>query len=113
MTTFQPRFCTAPNGRESRFSLLFFWSGSGRSFLCVSILFTLHLMGLVLLFQPVAGLLATAPVIEKDSALHFFHLSSVEAYWQRDRTEWRYKSVLMAGYPSSTIQDLSIKLFEC
>jgi hypothetical protein len=94
-------------------SLLFFWSGSGGSFLRVSILFTLHLMGLVLLFQPVAGLLATAPVIEKDSGLHFFHLSSVEAYWQRDRDEWRYKSVLMAGYPSSTIQDLSIKLFEC
>jgi hypothetical protein len=44
--------------------------------------------------------------------LHFFHLKSLEAFWRQDGRLWGYNPFFMAGYPSNTIQDLSIKFFE-
>ncbi len=51
-------------------------------------------------------------MIEQDWGLHFHHLKSVQEFWQRDRLLWGYNPMFTAGYPSNTIQDLSIKLFE-
>jgi hypothetical protein len=64
------------------------------------------------LFDPVSGLLNDQPVIEQDWGLHFHHLKSMEGFWQSNGRLWGYNPFFMAGYPSNTIQDLSIKLFE-
>lgn len=52
------------------------------------------------------------PLIDQDWGLHFHHLRSLEAFWRQDGRLWGYNPFFMAGYPSNTIQDLSIKLFE-
>lgn len=75
-------------------------------------LFLFHSLGLALLFVPVSGLVNSQPIIEQDWGLHFHHLKSLEAFWQQDKSSWGYNPLFMAGYPSNTIQDLSIKLFE-
>ncbi|MGH9819074.1 MAG: hypothetical protein ACRD43_02795, partial [Pyrinomonadaceae bacterium] len=36
----------------------------------------------------------------------------MEAFWRQNKAFWGYNPFFMAGYPSNTIQDLSIKLFE-
>ena len=64
------------------------------------------------LFDPVTGIFDIAPLIDQDWGLHFHHLKSLEAFWRQDRSLWGYNPFFMAGYPSNTIQDLSIKLFE-
>jgi hypothetical protein len=78
----------------------------------VGAIFLLHSLGLAFLFVPLTGLFDYHPVIEQDWGLHFHHLKSLEAFWQQDRRLWGYNPFFMAGYPSNTIQDLSIKLFE-
>jgi hypothetical protein len=82
------------------------------SFLWTAAIFLLHGMALTMLFQPLQGIFNSAPLIEQDWGLHFHHLRSIEAFWREDRTLWGYNPFFMAGYPSNTIQDLSIKLFE-
>ena len=72
----------------------------------------LHCVGLASLFVPLTGLFNNQPVIEQDWGLHFHHLKSMEAFWRQDRTFWGYNPLFVAGYPSNTIQDLSIKCFE-
>jgi hypothetical protein len=78
----------------------------------IGILFLLHGLGLTLLYSPMQGLLNNQPIIEQDWGLHFHHLKSMEAFWHQDRAFWGYNPFFMAGYPSNTIQDLSIKFFE-
>ena len=78
----------------------------------VSLIFLIHAFGLIFLFAPPTGLFNSQPVIEQDWGLHFHHLKSLEAFWQQDKAFWGYNPFFMAGYPSNTIQDLSIKLFE-
>ena len=78
----------------------------------VSLIFLIHAFGLIFLFVPPTGLFDSQPVIEQDWGHHFHHLKSVEAFWQQDRIFWGYNPLFMAGYPSNTIQDLSIKFFE-
>ncbi len=78
----------------------------------VSAVFALHAIGLALLFFPVSGLFDHQPLIDQDWGLHFHHLRSLEAFWRQDRALWGYNPFFMAGYPSNTIQDLSIKFFE-
>ena len=78
----------------------------------VSLIFLVHAFGLIFLFAPPTGLFNSQPVIEQDWGLHFHHLKSMEAFWHQDRAFWGYNPFFMAGYPSNTIQDLSIKLFE-
>lgn len=51
-------------------------------------------------------------MIEQDWGLHFHHLKSLVGFWQADGRLWGYNPFFMAGYPSNTIQDLSVKLFE-
>jgi hypothetical protein len=75
-------------------------------------IFLLHSLGLALLFAPLEGLVNGQPVIEQDWGLHFHHINSLEAFWRQDSALWGYNPLFMAGYPSNTIQDLSIKLFE-
>jgi hypothetical protein len=76
------------------------------------ILFLLHSLGLASLFVPLTGLFNNQPIIEQDWGLHFHHLESMAAFWRQDRIFWGYNPLFMAGYPSNTIQDLSIKFFE-
>jgi hypothetical protein len=75
-------------------------------------IFVLHVAGLILLFSPVSGVIDSAAIIDQDWGLHFHHVRSMEQYWQQDKRLWGYNSLFMAGYPSNTIQDLSIKIFE-
>jgi hypothetical protein len=75
-------------------------------------IFLLHTLGLAALFVPLSGLFNNQPIIEQDWGLHFHHLKSLQGFWQQDRIFWGYNPFFMAGYPSNTIQDLSIKLFE-
>ena len=75
-------------------------------------IFLLHSLGLALLFDPVRGIVSNQPLIDQDWGLHFHHLKSLEAFWRQDGRLWGYNPFFMAGYPSNTIQDLSIKLFE-
>jgi hypothetical protein len=88
------------------------WPNKRVSLVGTGILFLLHGLALTLLFSSLAGLVNGEPIIEQDWGLHFHHLKSIEAFWQQDRALWGYNSFFMAGYPSNTIQDLSIKLFE-
>jgi hypothetical protein len=78
----------------------------------VAIIFCLHTLGLVLIFSPVTGVINSSPLIDQDWGLHFHHLKSLEAFWRQDHRLWGYNPFFMAGYPSNTIQDLSIKAFE-
>ena len=82
------------------------------SLILVGGVFLLHSLGLASLFSPLTGLYNNQPIIEQDWGLHFHHLKSMEAFWHQDRTFWGYNPLFMAGYPSNTIQDLSIKFFE-
>src|SRR5215475_5953625 len=75
----------------------------------VSGIFLLHTLGLAALFVPLSGLFNNQPIIEQDWGLHFHHLNSLTAFWRQDGILWGYNPFFMAGYPSNTIQDLSIK----
>ena len=75
-------------------------------------IFSLHTIGLLSLLDVLPGLYNPDPIIDQDWGLHFHHLKSLEAFWQQDKSSWGYNPLFMAGYPSNTIQDLSIKLFE-
>src|SRR2546428_4503144 len=78
----------------------------------VSSVFVLHSLGLASLFSPIVGLFDSQPIVDQDWGLHFHHLKSLEAFWRQDHSLWGYNPFFMAGYPSNTIQDLSIKFFE-
>ncbi|MGH7817056.1 MAG: hypothetical protein ACREOR_06675, partial [Candidatus Binatia bacterium] len=89
------------------------WLNSPRHALMLAgVIFAAHALGLLLLFQPVSGLFDRNPLIDQDWGLHFHHLKSMDAFWNQDRSLSGYNPWFMAGYPSNTIQDLSIKLFE-
>lgn len=74
-------------------------------------IFLAHILGLTLLFDPIGGIFDAQPIIEQDWGLHFHHLQSLEVFWRQTTSLWGYNPWFMAGYPSNTIQDLSIKLF--
>jgi len=78
----------------------------------VSSIFLVHSLGLAFLFAPLFSLFDDQPLIDQDWGLHFHHLKSLEAFWRQDRSLWGYNPFFMSGYPSNTIQDLSVKLFE-
>jgi hypothetical protein len=75
-------------------------------------IFLLHIVTLSMLFQPLQAIFNSAPLIDQDWGLHFHHLQSIEVFWREHRHVWGYNPLFMAGYPSNTIQDLSIKFFE-
>jgi hypothetical protein len=76
------------------------------------VIFVLHVSGLVLSFNPLLASINAEPLIDQDWGLHFHHLKSLETFWRQDKLLWGYNPSFMAGYPSNTIQDLSIKFFE-
>src|ERR1044072_4074334 len=76
------------------------------------LIFAIHSIALALIFSPVAGIVNNQPLIDQDWGLHFHHLNSLAAFWHQDKMTWGYNPFFMAGYPSNTIQDLSIKFFE-
>ena len=90
------------NGRLTERASLLFTSG----------VFLIHALGLACLFVPWTGVFSSVPIVEQDWGLHFFHLTSLDALWRQDRMVWGYNPFFMAGFPSNTIQDLSIKFFE-
>jgi|GEM_PF-779987 len=83
-----------------------------RAITATGVIFTLHLLGLLLLCQSIGSLFDANPLIDQDWGLHFHHLKSLEAFWAQDQMFSGYNPYFMAGYPSNTIQDLSIKFFE-
>ena len=95
------RLLTGPHGRLFE-----------RPLIVIVAISALHAFGLICLFDVFAGLYNPDPIIDQDWGLHFHHLKSLEAFWQQDKSTWGYNPLFMAGYPSNTIQDLSIKLFE-
>ncbi len=103
----------APKDNVGRDSFLRIWFNHPLcAIVATAVIFALHLLGLLLLFQPVGGMFDSTPLIDQDWGLHFHHLKSMEAFWTRDRMFFGYNPFFMAGYPSNTIQDLSIKFFE-
>ena len=88
------------------------WPNERVALAWTGILFLLHGLGLASLFVPLTGLFNNQPIIDQDWGLHFHHLESMAAFWRQDRIFWGYNPLFMAGYPSNTIQDLSIKFFE-
>ena len=88
------------------------WLDSKKSLRLAGSIFAAHVFGLSCLFSPLAGIFDYAPIIEQDWGLHFHHLAALESFWRNDRMLWGYNPFFMAGYPSNTIQDLSIKFFE-
>lgn len=82
------------------------------SLILVGLISCLHICGLAALFSPASGIFNTQPLIDQDWGLHFHHLNSLAAFWHQDKITWGYNPFFMAGYPSNTIQDLSIKFFE-
>src|SRR6266545_1226214 len=82
------------------------------SLILVCGIFLFHSLGLASLFVSLTGLYNNQPIIDQDWGLHFHHLRSLEAFWRQDKALWGYNPFFMAGYPSNTIQDLSIKFFE-
>jgi hypothetical protein len=102
---------TAGHGWKT--ALITTWlSSPHRALITVWLLFTAHASGLLVLFQPTVGLIDSHPLLDQDWGLHFHHLRSMEAFWRQDKTLWGYNPFFMSGYPSNTIQDLSIKFFE-
>ncbi|HEX7228878.1 MAG TPA: hypothetical protein VF452_00685, partial [Candidatus Binatia bacterium] len=80
--------------------------------LATAAIFAVHSIALALIFTPVDGIVNKQPLIDQDWGLHFHHLNSLTAFWHQDKMTWGYNPFFMAGYPSNTIQDLSIKFFE-
>jgi hypothetical protein len=95
------RLFTGPNARLFEYS----W-------VLIVAIFSFHAIGLIWLFDFLPGLYDPNPIIEQDWGLHFHHLKSLETFWKQEKFSWCYNPLFMAGYPSNTIQDLSIKLFE-
>jgi hypothetical protein len=89
-----------------------FFDHQGNVIISVGLIFTIHVIGLLLLFKPIHGLFDANPIIDQDWGLHFFHLKSLENFWRQDHLLTGYNPYFMAGYPSNTIQDLSVKFFE-
>ena len=103
----------AANDNVGRTSFLHHWfNHPRRTIISTGVIFALHLLGLLLLFQSIGSLFDANPFIDQDWGLHFHHLKSLEAFWTQDRMFSGYNPFFMAGYPSNTIQDLSIKFFE-
>jgi hypothetical protein len=90
----------------------FAWLGKRIHIFGITTIFLLHVLGLGLLFSPLVASINGEPIIDQDWGLHFHHLRSLEAFWRQDKALWGYNPFFMAGYPSNTIQDLSIKFFE-
>jgi hypothetical protein len=90
----------------------FAWARKRIHILGTTTIFLLHVLGLALLFSPLVAGINNEPIIDQDWGLHFHHLKSLETFWRRDKLLWGYNPFFMAGYPSNTIQDLSIKFFE-
>ena len=88
------------------------WPGERVSLIVTGVLFLFHGLALASLFVPLNGVFNNQPIIEQDWGLHFHHLNSMTAFWHQDWALWGYNPLFMAGYPSNTIQDLSIKFFE-
>ena len=72
----------------------------------------LHAFALALSFETIYALFGEQPLIDQDWGLHFHHLKSLEAFWRDSAGLSGYNPYFMAGYPSNTIQDLSVKFFE-
>ena len=106
----KPRRSQEPRSRQTETQSG--WPNDRVSLAWTGFFFLLHSLGLALLYSPVGGIVGSHPIIEQDWGLHFHHLKSLEGLWRQDKTFWGYNPFFMAGYPSNTIQDLSIKLFE-
>lgn len=80
--------------------------------LLVGAIFLLHALGIVLSVDHPRFWFTSHPILDADWGLHYHHLKSLAGFMQSDHRLWGYNPYFMAGYPSNTIQDVSIKLFE-
>ncbi len=76
------------------------------------VIVVLHATALTLTFETIYALFGNQPLIDQDWGLHFYHLRSLQSYWRDGAGLSGYNPYFMAGYPSNTIQDLSVKFFE-
>ena len=76
------------------------------------VIVVLHATAVALTFETIYALFGNQPLIDQDWGLHFHHLRSLQAYWRDSAGLSGYNPYFMAGYPSNTIQDLSVKFFE-
>lgn len=83
-----------------------------RPLLAVAILWIVHTVGLVLILADPTSLFDARPFLDQDWGLHHTHLISAEAFWNQNAQLWGYSPNYMAGYPSNTHLDASIKAFE-
>ena len=83
-----------------------------RPLLVASILLIVHTVGLVLILAEPISLLDQRPFLDQDWGLHHTHLISAEAFWRTNAQLWGYSPNYMAGFPSNTHLDASIKAFE-
>ncbi len=78
----------------------------------LALLCAVHALGLLFLLDRPAFWFTEHPILNADWGLHYHHLRSLAGFWESDGRLWGYNPFHMAGYPSNTFQDLSVKLFE-
>jgi len=83
-----------------------------RPLLAVSMFWLLHTIGLVLIVAEPTSLFDARPFLDQDWGLHHTHLVAAEAFWEMNGQLWGYNPFYMAGFPSNTHLDASIKAFE-
>lgn len=83
-----------------------------RPLLAVAILGIVHAVGLILILVDPMSMLDARPFLDQDWGLHHTHLIAAEAFWNNNGQLWGYSPNYMAGYPSNTHLDASIKAFE-
>lgn len=71
-----------------------------------------HAVGLLEIVAGNASFFDDRPFLDQDWGLHHSHLTAAAAYLQLDGSLWGYNPNHMAGYPSNTHLDASIKAFE-
>jgi hypothetical protein len=83
-----------------------------RPLLVVASIWLLHSVGLVSIVAEPAALLDGRPFLDQDWGLHHSHLVAAESFLRLNGELWGYNPSHMAGYPSNTHLDASIKAFE-
>lgn len=83
-----------------------------RPLLAASLLWLVHTIGLVLIVAEPSSLFDARPFLDQDWGLHHTHLVAAEAFWEMNGQLWGYNPFYMAGFPSNTHLDASIKAFE-
>lgn len=72
----------------------------------------LHTLGVLLFVVPAEELFTPVPFITQDYALHYYHTVTSTGFMEGWGRVWGYDPTFMAGYPASTVFDVSFKFGE-